>query len=347
VGWVKVKGVLVGVATATTSSPALTAQLTVRATNGTISGIVIDTVSGQPVAYALIISGDHRRFASDAGRFVVSDLAEGPHELTVTQIGYGPHRQIVRVTSSDTARAAVAELRILLWRQALVLPELRVTASRSCARGVAPTGGAIEPTIGAALENAERVLVLEEAYPFKSAFVFHATEIDDLNRVLGSRVSSLTTNTESMKGYRPGRVLERSKGPINYFTTSDLARPAFRNRHCFWHAGVDTVDGRALHLIDFAPTTDLTTPDWAGRLTIDGTTARLTRSEASLVNFDTMKVKIRGASCIVSYAEVVPTIIHETSSQCQLVEQRKRLTTRIEQLRLVRLQFLGRKPGDR
>ena len=66
------------------------AQVQVRAVNGTIAGRVVDSLSGQPIPYALISFGGKRWFSTETGHFDLTGVTPGPVVLTVTQIAYAP-----------------------------------------------------------------------------------------------------------------------------------------------------------------------------------------------------------------------------------------------------------------
>lgn len=321
------------------------AQVPVMISGGALRGFVVDSVSGQPIPHALVSYADQRFFAGPNGHFVVRGVRTGPGTLTVAQIGYGARTLALQI-QPDTSATSV-ELRVALIRQPLVLPELNVTASLGCARGTIPGTGDLDPAILAVLENAERLLVLEHTYPFESTFIFQSKEYDAQEKLISANGGSLRIRTKSMKGYQPGRVLERSGRVVNYFTISDLARPTFRQTHCFWHASIDTLNGQETHTIEFEPLAAATWPDWSGRLTVTAATSQLVQSSATLVNLDSTKTNLRSVRCTVVYGEVVATVFHEELAQCVLAEARKTdWTTTVETSRFGGVRFVGRKPGD-
>ncbi len=321
------------------------AQEVVGLRNGTLTGVVIDAVTKAPVPLALITLGEIRQFASAQGRFLLRGVREGRADLTVAQIGYGP-RTLPAQFRNDSSGPGTAELTVMLTRVALVLPELTVVASPACGQGVAGSSDlSLGPAIAAVLENARRLLALEQAYPFESVFLFLSQQFDSADQLLSTRRGTSMASTKRMRGYQPGRVLERS-GTVNYFTTSDLARPLFLQSHCLWPAGVDTIEGAPAVVIGFAPVSTIVSPDWSGRLVVDLATSRLLRSEASLDHLDSTRTKLRAVNCQVRYGEVAPLVLHEAGAQCTLVDGSKRRTWTLETLRPVSIRFLGKKPGD-
>ena len=186
--------------------------------------------------------------------------------------------------------------------------------------------------------------MLERTYPFRSTFLYHAASYDAHDERTESRVSTVVTATATQKGYAPGRVVDRH-GIINYFTTSDLARPSFAERHCFWPAGTDSLDGAAMLVVEFAPSGDLTEPDWAGRLTLDSHTGQLRQSLAHLVQVDSARHRVVSAQCIVIYGLVAAMIVHEAKADCVSIGTDRKRRTTLANWQFLNLRFDKRKPG--
>ena len=306
---------------------------------------MVDSVSGQPIPYALVGFGGKRWFATEGGHFDLTEVTPGPAVLTVTQIAYAPTELRIDIRP-EQATEVPSDLTLRLSRRALVLPELTVRGRAGYSQGslADQAGRAAEPIIEAALENARRLLVLERTYPFRSSFLYHEENYERHDERSNGQVSTVEIATASQKGYTPGRVID-SKGVINYFTTSDLARPAFAERHCFWPAGTDSLDGAAMLVVEFAPSGNLAEPDWAGRLTLDPQTGQLRQSLAHLVQVDSVRHKVVSAQCIVIYGLVVATIVHEAKADCVSIGTDRNRRTTLASWRFLKLQFDHRKPG--
>ena len=87
-----------------------------------VSGVVVDTAGGQPLAGARIqVDGTDRRAVSDAeGRFRLQGVPEGQLSLRVNMLGYRP--------STRSVRAGATDVRIALTRAAVGLEGVVVTA---------------------------------------------------------------------------------------------------------------------------------------------------------------------------------------------------------------------------
>jgi len=68
----------------------LSAQTVVRAPARTLSGVVQDSATGQPVGFAqlTIMGTDQQVFTSVSGRFTLRNVAPGKANLRIQQIGY-------------------------------------------------------------------------------------------------------------------------------------------------------------------------------------------------------------------------------------------------------------------
>jgi hypothetical protein len=72
---------------------------------GSISGAVLDSVSGKPLNYAnvVVIGTTHGTMARSSGRFTLEGLDPGTYDLRASFIGYAPQTIQVRVFSQQTA----------------------------------------------------------------------------------------------------------------------------------------------------------------------------------------------------------------------------------------------------
>ena len=97
---------------AQTAPTAPTAAAPAAAT-GSLTGTVLDSVAGKPVAYATVVllpaapatpEKALTGVAADGdGQFVIAKLTAGPYRLRVSYVGYGPQTRAVTVGSGPTA----------------------------------------------------------------------------------------------------------------------------------------------------------------------------------------------------------------------------------------------------
>ena len=85
-----------------------------------------------------------------------------------------------------------------------MLPEIVVHAEAGCAQGAIP-GTEAEGTdvIAQAIRNAERLLVLEQEYPFVSLYRRKTESLDSLGKRRGSSEGDIASMSRS--SYSPGR----------------------------------------------------------------------------------------------------------------------------------------------
>jgi hypothetical protein len=331
-------------------APGAAAQVSVRAPGGTLSGVVRDSMTGRPVGFALVVAedrgGEQRVFAGESGRFALTGLAPGIVRLRVQQIGYRPVRLSVRLIGPGEPGSAGLEVE--LARQAILLPELVVegdvcTGARELAN---PAEGALLQQIFA---NAERMLTLQQDYPFRETYQQATTVFDSIGNLRDGRLDTTRYDSRTMTRYRRGSVItrERSGGESAlYFQATDLAQEDFRRHHCFWYAGRDTTDGRNAYRVRFAPLRRVRSIDWAGELLIDSTRLTLVRSDAYLVNLPPRGTQFESGTCTVAYREVVPTLV--TPSQARCVTRRRSVppVTSVFRWVLIDFRFLGRRPDQ-
>lgn len=97
-----------------------------RAQTGTISGVVIDAESGDPlVAVNVVIDGTLRGTATDLeGRFRIADIPAGTVSVTFSYVSY----QQLQVTGVDVKPGSVSTLQVTLRPEAIGLEEVVVEA---------------------------------------------------------------------------------------------------------------------------------------------------------------------------------------------------------------------------
>ncbi len=324
------------------SSP-LSSQTVVQAPAGLLTGVVLDSITGTPVSYALLTIEDpgRRVFASEGGRFSFTGIPEGKLAIRAQQIGY--RSVVIAVTVRRDGGGAPFLIR--LTRQPLLLPTLSVRAQDCQVPGLAGEGTLLEEVF----KNAERLLVLQKDYPYQ-------TRMREINSVYGEggslleqKVDTTSFDSRRLSAYHRGRVLVRTgrlaaQEYATYFSPADLATPEFRTSHCFWFEGTDDQDGVSAYRIGFRPLTRVKSVDWAGSLVVDSATEHLLRSEAHLVNLPSKGTGFRGAGCLVMYMQLVPTLVHEFQARCRTEQNTDPPLVRVQQWSLVAQRFVGRRP---
>ena len=323
-------------------------QVVIRAPNGTFTGSVQDSATGQPIGYALVIvpEQNQRVFAGASGRFALSGMRAGRATLRVQQIGYRALTLAVEFIT-EPGNSSGTGLTIPLVRQAVVLPEIVVqgdVCTGAAALGTSESGTLIDE----AFKNAERLFSLQEAYPARGAFQRVTTILNATYERTTGWVDTVAYDTRTQIGYQRGKVLQ-SRGRngreyANYFTTSDIAREEFRETHCFWYAGIDSLDGFTAYRVDFAPKAGVKTADWAGSLMLDSTSMRLLRSDARLVNLPKRGTSFGSAQCTVLYHESVPTLVQEFQARCIIAQLTQPVSYVVERWRLIDHSFIGKRP---
>jgi len=322
----------------------------VRAPGGVLTGTVQDSAAGVPVGYALVVlvESNQRVFASESGRFTLTGLGSGRVTLRVQQIGYRAVSLPLQVDAASGAPVGSPGLLVRLSRQAFVLPEI-VVQGDICTGAEALSDRDDGSLLDEAFKNAERLLSVQESYPYRGAFQRVTMILNAAYERTGGWVDTVRYDSRTVVGYRRGKVLEtgvRRGGRefANYFTTADIAREEFRKSHCFWYAGRDSLDGFSAYRVDFAPTKGTKSPDWAGSLLIDSITMRLLRSEAHLVNLPKRGTSFGSALCTVLYQETVPTLVQEFQARCVIAQLSRPASYVVERWLLIEHAFIGRRP---
>jgi hypothetical protein len=328
---------------------AVQGQHPVRAPGGTLTGVVRDSATGLPVGYALVVLAGHeqRVFATESGKFTLTGLGGGTISLRVQQIGYRAVNLVLSVDARSGADAASPGLVVTLVRQAFVLPQI-VVQGEECA-GAGPAEDESGTILDEAFRNAERLYSLERAYPFRVTYQKAIINLDSTYTRTGGRVDTLRYDSR-YRSYHRGQVLVREgRGAFghevaNYFTASDVATREFRESHCFWYAGRDSLEGFPGYRIDFAPTGTTRSVDWAGSLLIDSVTMTLLRSDAHLVNLPAKGTSFRSALCTWLYKQLLPTLVLEFQARCAINQGSNPPGIVVERWLLIDHTFLGKRP---
>ena len=323
--------------------------MTMQAPGGTLTGVVRDRETGRPVGYALVLvtGTDQRVFASESGRFVLSGLASGRLTIRIQQIGYAAVTLPLQIDAGSPAGPGGRGIEVALTRRALMLPEIVVQGDVCSGVEAAETSPGAGSILDEAFTNAERVLTLEKSYPYRFSYAVTKMLMGTGRQVLQRWTDTIHYDTRGLTGYRRGKVLGGSRGPrqvANYFSTSDLARDQFRTSHCFWYAGPDTAGGLPAHRIEFAPIKGVKTADWAGSVIIDSATMMVARSEARLVNLRDKETTFTSASCIVTYQQIVPTLVLESQVDCASTRSAGGARLTAERWLMLSFRFIGKSP---
>ena len=321
-----------------------------RAPGGVLTAQVVDEATGRPVGFALaIVAGKEQRvFANEAGRFQLHGLSSGVTVLRVQQIGYDGVTLRLEIDAGPGTSARPG-LVVTLSRHALVLPEIVVVGDVCTAASQSPKQET-EGILAEIFKNAERLLALQEDYPFQETYQEATATFDSAGSVVAGRVDTGRYDSRRILRYRRGSVTRR-EGPAQiesalYFQPSDLAREEFRRTHCFWYSGLDTLDGNRALQIRFAPLKNVRSIDWAGTLLIDSASMVLVRSEAHLANLPRRGTQFVSASCTLLYRPVFPTLITPNQARCVSRVQGKPPTTIVTSWVLIDFKFLQRTPSE-
>ncbi len=211
-----------------------------------VSGSVVDSAAGRPVAYAtvLLLPGNRETFTDDSGAFRLGTVLSGTYRIRARQIGYA-----AADTTITVATGAALRLSLRLHRIPLVLPQVSVQSRRS--NGCVATGppdSAANPqlfTIFAQVRaNVDRFRLLVDEYPFR-----YAREEGRLIRSSPGDDSTLGVDTAAYEStahgsYRQGGVIYNdvdARGRRTQYmylpTFRDFADSAFLAAHCFTFEG--------------------------------------------------------------------------------------------------------------
>jgi hypothetical protein len=252
-----------------------------------VRGTVVSTETQEPVPTPLVtVLGGRAMLGAPDGTFRLSNVSPGALRLRIEQIGFA-----ALDTTVTAAAGAPLELRLALEPRAIPLEGLVIVAApTTCTRPgfqAAATDEHLAHLLDEFRRNAERYQVLTESYPLELSYERTRRDIGRDGAVLRAQTDTLTQKTGSATRYQPGGVLtaERGKQPMMRLpSVADLASEAFEQAHCFRYAGLETLEGKRYHRIDFTPSEHLRSADVEGSMLLGTDDLLMHRSEFRLVN---------------------------------------------------------------
>lgn len=324
---------------------------TLRAQAGVISGAVTVRAVGSPIAYARVhVPALGRELFADAdGRFTIRGVPAGTHRVVARFVGYAPGEAVVRVESG-----AAVTVRIELARLPVRLAAVRVQALGSCR-----TPGRPDPADAVQLatvleemrENARRYRLLVDQFPFTYQMERAFTSTSHVGRQPTRRD---TVEFEGDDGWRyaPGTLLLNGNRTMRLPDLGHFADSAFVATHCFAYAGLDTLGGRRVARVDFAPAAHIHTSDVRGWLAFDPETFRIRGTVFTLTNpqrADRTLEEVMVTTHFVDVAESLPVfqrVISTRRHDPRRVARAEPYLHREEQT-LLEVTFRGARPTDR
>ncbi len=297
------------------AAPVGTARAQGSPATGTVRGIV-RSEGGEAVSYAVVALRPlfAERFSDDSGRFVFGSVPPGVYRLMVRQVGYRPLDTTVVAVAGRGAQVALS-----LERLAVRLAEVSVVRTSRCRTGGPPDSTGDTPlarVYGQLRLNAERYRLLADSYPVLYRMERTLGEVDSTGSSRVELVDSLDLRTNARARYVPGHVVGLSEDrrepnalQLNLPSLPDLADDAFQNAHCFYLAGLDTLDGTTLVRVDFVPAERLERPDVEGSVYLDTATYQVRHSIVRLRQAWRVMPGLTSVTASVSYREIVPGII--------------------------------------
>jgi hypothetical protein len=346
------------VAAAVVLANSLEAQAGSPEQSGTIVGLVTMKEGDLPLPYSVVSAGTlgREQFTNASGAFTMSGLPPGVLRLRVRHLGYTPANVdvVVREHNVDTVRIALSHI-------AVRLSALQVRAYPPCVAPGAPpsTDSSFAVVFDQLRQNAEQYRLLSRTYPFEYG-VERTTSITFQNNVIRrQKVDTIGLRSVDEWHYQPGNVVTENRRffwrddavTLRIPTLSNFADTIFIANHCFYSAGLESVDGRELYRIDFTAASRIREPDVEGSLYLDPTTFQIRRTFLRLSKTPSVIPDIIETEATTVFAELLPSvpIIAAISSMNRLKPVSNRANPPVattEEQRLIAVQFTGRRPGD-
>lgn len=277
---------------------------------GTVTGVIRAAPTGIALPYAVIAIPDQglERFSGADGRFVMTGVREGTHQVLVRRIGFVPQQAQITVTAGATITQDFTLVQIPVR-----LTSLTVRPVEPCRKPGLPDA-AKEPVIaelvGLLRENAATYQSLARQHPYAYAQLRALGSTDKDTAVLGSIVAERIDGVSAAR-YRPGRVVttERGQSLMQLPTILDLTAKEFIANHCFHYRGASTHDRETWFALEVRAADRLRSPDVHGTFYLDSATAQLRRMELELSRVDRLPRPLRTIQAVqvrTTFLEIAP-----------------------------------------
>ncbi len=245
---------------------------------------VLDAATREPIPNAQVTDLDAsvQRLSNASGEVRLDRGDRQTLRLRVRQLGY---RFVERTLA--LRGASVDTTLVLLQRVPFALPEQRTIAVNRCEMDVDPAAQELSLLALSQLRlAAEQYDEFRRTFPFdlqseRRTVVFRGrAKVPDKPIVREEQ----TTSERWGEQYEPGQVLRRERVGFSasILFVRALADSAFWDRHCLVARAVEAHAEQRWLRLEFAPSRDVDTPDWAGSAWLDSATSALRRVEFRL-----------------------------------------------------------------
>jgi hypothetical protein len=315
------------------------------AQQATLRGTVISAESREPLGLTIVslIPNGGKRFTDPSGGFAFAETPPGTYLLSVRQIGYTP------LDTQIVIRAGVTKIVAVLRHLAVQLPAITVFGHPTCTRPGPPdreVTPALADVFGQLIENAQRLELLADSYPFRYRLERTFREVNKRGDSLRARVDTIEFDqNETRRRYKPGLVVTPGTGPFSGYkvvtvaSLHELADSAFHQNHCFRLAGRDTIEGETLIRIDFEPVERLGSSDIAGSAYLDSITYGLRYTETRLTRPQRSGLDIRALVARTRFRDIAPGVPHQDYVRAVSTLRDSRNASRVETQRLLSVRF--------
>jgi hypothetical protein len=314
---------------------------------GGLRGAVTAAETGEPLGFSIVqlVPNLGRQFTDRAGVFAFRSIPAGTYLLSVRQIGYTPFDSQLVIRAGGDLR-----LHVVLRHLAVELPAITITAQAKCTHPGPPdrvATPALATVFDELLENARRLELLADSYPFRMRLERAFRMVDKRGDTLGADIDTLLLESdETQRPYRPGQVVTQGTGPfrdrriVSLPSLREFGDSVFLRYHCFRLAGRDTIEGETLVRIDFEPADHLSHPDVAGSAYLDSLTYQLRYTDSELTRPGRARIRsIRGLTARIRFRDVVPGIVLQEYVEAITTFRSGEFTSRVETQRFVGVQF--------
>ena len=271
---------------------------------GRLAGTVHSQQADIPLPYAVVSIPDQsiERFTDASGRFTLTGIAPGRHDVLIRRIGFSPWRGKVSIVA-DSATSLDVRLEQLPQRLAAVA----VLALSNC-RNPGPPDPLLQQETSSLVsqlrENADRYRLLAEQYPFAYSQLRALGELRDSVFVMQRVDTSIVLSTARVV-YRPGSLVTRTRTKergdeytMAIPTLVELTDDAFIRAHCFGYGGTVRVGSETWVRVNMRAADKLKSPDVHGSFFLDSASSQLRRMDLDMSRPDLLPAQLQRVEAV-------------------------------------------------
>ena len=315
-----------------------------------LTGVVVASETGQPLAYSIISSPSLSVsfFANDSGKFAIANLPAGLLEITARHLGYVPATVSAHISSDASDTIVIKLSRVVVHLDAVTVRAYPLGTNPGPPRPASDT--ALASIFEQLRLNAEQYRLLSYSYPFVYAMDVQRSRMRSGRIVAVDGLPDRLINSGRDRRYKPGTALvpRDREWFFEIPTLLEFADSGFVAVHCFHLVGVEWLEDSSFIRVDVVAADSIKNADVDGSIYLHPTTFQIRRTVLVLSKPVRRVPALAGLEVTTDFKEVLPSIsivAHVLGVETVRPEAKRDYDEAREEQATTRVMFLGSIPG--